>query len=133
MKRIVFICLAVVLAGCTQNTGAVEDIESGNSVTIAVSLPLGADSHHGVGVQAFGDELEERTDGRITVRPYYDNALGAEREVFEGMGIGIIDAGMVSTGPWGDSLMRLCYLICRMYLEIMIMLTSSWTVNTVQH
>ncbi|WP_059104349.1 TRAP transporter substrate-binding protein DctP [Shouchella shacheensis] len=94
----------IVTAGCTSSTGAMENVEEGENIVIDVSLPLGAESHHGVGVLKFGEELERLSEGRISVRPYYDNALGAEREVFEGMGIGIIDAGMVSTGPMGGFL-----------------------------
>ncbi len=68
---------------------------------INVSLPLGPESQQGVGVLKFGEELERLSDGRLTIEPHYDNALGAEREVVEGMGFGIIDAGISSTGPMG--------------------------------
>ncbi|MEQ5768838.1 TRAP transporter substrate-binding protein [Halomonas sp. H33-56] len=69
--------------------------------TIDVSLPLGPESQQGIGILKFGEELERLSDGRLTVEPHYDNALGAEREVIEGMGLGIIDAGIASTGPMG--------------------------------
>ncbi|KPQ24656.1 MULTISPECIES: DctP family TRAP transporter solute-binding subunit [unclassified Halomonas] len=68
---------------------------------IEVSLPLGPESQQGVGVLKFGEELERLSDGRLTIDPQYDNALGAEREVIEGMGLGMIDAGIASTGPMG--------------------------------
>ncbi|CAM3715133.1 MULTISPECIES: TRAP transporter substrate-binding protein [Halomonas] len=69
--------------------------------SIDVSLPLGPDSQQGVGVLKFGEELERLSEGRLTIEPHYNNALGAEREVVEGMGFGIIDAGITSTGPMG--------------------------------
>ncbi|MCJ8287912.1 MULTISPECIES: TRAP transporter substrate-binding protein [unclassified Halomonas] len=69
--------------------------------TIDVSLPLGPESQQGIGILKFGEELERLSDGRLTIEPHYDNALGAEREVIEGMGLGIIDAGIASTGPMG--------------------------------
>lgn len=68
---------------------------------IDVSLPLGPDSHHAIGIHAFGDELKRLSEGRIQIEPHYDNALGAEREVVEGMSLGIVDAGISSTGPMG--------------------------------
>ncbi|MGE6605315.1 DctP family TRAP transporter solute-binding subunit [Halomonas sp. NPDC076908] len=68
---------------------------------IDVSLPLGPDSQQGVGVLKFGEELERLSEGRLSIEPHYNNALGAEREVVEGMGFGIIDAGITSTGPMG--------------------------------
>ncbi|UTH47173.1 DctP family TRAP transporter solute-binding subunit [Loktanella salsilacus] len=66
-----------------------------------VSLPLGAESHQAVGVLKFGEELDRLSEGRLTIRPHYDNALGAEREVVEGIGFGLIDMGITSTGPMG--------------------------------
>lgn len=66
-----------------------------------VSLPLGPESHQAVGVLKFGEEVSRLTDGRLTIRPHYDNALGGEREVVEGIGFGLIDMGITSTGPMG--------------------------------
>ena len=74
---------------------------AGTERVINVSLPLGPDSQQGIGVLKFGEELERLSEGRLTIEPHYDNALGAEREVVEGMGFGIIDAGIASTGPMG--------------------------------
>lgn len=71
------------------------------SRTFDVSLPLGAESHQAVGVLKFGEELERLSEGRLKIRPHYDNALGAEREVVEGIGMGLIDMGITSTGPMG--------------------------------
>lgn len=71
------------------------------SRTFDVSLPLGPRSHQAVGVHKFGEELERLSEGRLTIRPHYDNALGAEREVVEGIGFGLIDMGITSTGPMG--------------------------------
>lgn len=68
---------------------------------IDVSLPLGPESQQGVGILKFGEELERLSDGRLAIEPHYNNALGAEREVIEGMGFGLIDAGISSTGPMG--------------------------------
>ncbi len=66
-----------------------------------VSLPLGPESQQGIGVLKFGEELAVNSECRLLIRPHYDNALGAEREVVEGMSFGIIDAGITSTGPMG--------------------------------
>ena len=74
---------------------------AGTERVINVSLPLGPDSQQGIGVLKFGEELERLSEGRLTIEPHYDNALGAEREVVEGTGFGIIDAGIASTGPMG--------------------------------
>ncbi|MCX5590314.1 TRAP transporter substrate-binding protein [Alcaligenes endophyticus] len=83
-------CLLMVGSASAQETRVID-----------VSLPLGAESHHAVGVLKFGEELSRLTDGRMTIRPHYDNALGGEREVVEGIGFGLIDMGISSTGPMG--------------------------------
>ena len=85
---------AVALAMATSAAAQAERV-------IDVSLPLGPDSQQGVGVLKFGEELERLSEGRLSIEPHYNNALGAEREVVEGMGFGIIDAGITSTGPMG--------------------------------
>nr|WP_067298378.1 DctP family TRAP transporter solute-binding subunit [Marinobacterium profundum] len=66
-----------------------------------VSLPLGPDTYIDVGALTFGGELERLSGGRLTIRPHYNNALGGEREVVEGIGFGLIDMGITSTGPMG--------------------------------
>lgn len=97
MKRLLpltSLAAAVALAASTHALAETERV-------INVSLPLGPESQQGIGVLKFGEELERLSDGRLTIEPHYDNALGAEREVIEGMGLGMIDAGIASTGPMG--------------------------------
>ncbi|CAN0392330.1 unnamed protein product [Ectocarpus sp. 12 AP-2014] len=89
-----------VLAGAIAMAMATSAVAQAERV-IDVSLPLGPDSQQGVGVLKFGEELERLSEGRLSIEPHYNNALGAEREVVEGMGFGIIDAGITSTGPMG--------------------------------
>ncbi|WP_017611806.1 TRAP transporter substrate-binding protein DctP [Nocardiopsis salina] len=90
---------ALTLAACSAppapGTGA--DFEG----TIDLSLALGEGSHHHAGAEAFAEELSDLTQGRIETEFYYNNALGGEREVVEGMSIGSVDAGIASTGPMG--------------------------------
>ncbi|MBM3605677.1 MAG: TRAP transporter substrate-binding protein [Alphaproteobacteria bacterium] len=96
MRHFTNIIPAALLAAATAGAACAQD-----SRTFEVSLPLGPESHQAVGVHKFGEELERLSEGRLTIRPQYDNALGAEREVVEGMGLGLIDMGITSTGPMG--------------------------------
>lgn len=75
--------------------------QGGENIQFDVSLPLGPGSHQDVGVQAFGEELERLSDGRLTIKSHHNNSLGGEREVVEGMSINSIDIGITSTGPLG--------------------------------
>lgn len=95
MHKLIKIIPAALLVATAGAAGAQD------SRSFEVSLPLGPESHQAVGVLKFGEELERLSEGRLTIRPQYDNALGAEREVVEGMGFGLIDMGITSTGPMG--------------------------------
>ncbi|MGO1764613.1 MAG: DctP family TRAP transporter solute-binding subunit [Brevibacterium yomogidense] len=88
---------SLMLSSCDAIVGKDENYEG----TINFSLALGPDSHHHEGGKAFAERLSELTDGRIGVKFYYNNALGGEREVVEGMSINSIQMGMASTGPMG--------------------------------
>lgn len=93
---------ALVLTSCS-GTSAAPGAATGEAYTgtIDMSLPLGEGSHQDIGAQAFKDKLSELTDGRIDVKFFYNNTLGGEREVIEGMSIDSIDMGVSSTGPMG--------------------------------
>lgn len=47
----------------------------------------------------FAKKVEERTNGKVKFELHPMSALGAEREMIEGMQLGTIDSAMVSTGP----------------------------------
>lgn len=85
------------LSSCATVTAKDETWEG----TITFSLTLGPGSHQHQGGVAFAEKLEELTDGRIAVKFYFNNALGGEREVVEGMSINAIKMGISSTGPMG--------------------------------
>ena len=60
------------------------------------------DSHYGVGVTTFGDEIKKRTDGRYTLEYFPSGALGGEREMLEAVQLGTQDMIITSTGPVGN-------------------------------
>lgn len=88
---------AFALSSCATVTSKDEGWEG----TITFSLTLGDGSHQHQGGQAFAKKLAELTDGRIQTKFYFNNALGGEREVVEGMSINSIKMGIASTGPMG--------------------------------
>ncbi|WP_421709805.1 DctP family TRAP transporter solute-binding subunit [Algihabitans sp.] len=103
MKRLVTglaaAAVACVSAAASAQQNDYSDVEPER--IIDVSLPLGPASQQGIGILKFGEELQRLSEGRLRIQPHYDNALGAEREVVEGMSFGTIDAGITSTGPMG--------------------------------
>jgi len=51
------------------------------------------------GLIAYGEMLEERTDGKFRIETYPDSQLGSERELIEGVQMGTIELTVVSTAP----------------------------------
>ena len=60
------------------------------------------DSHYGVGVTTFGDEVFKRTNGRYKLQYFPSGALGGEREMLEAVQLGTQDMIITSTGPVGN-------------------------------
>ena len=60
------------------------------------------DSHYGVGITTFGDEIAKRTDGRYKLQYFPAGALGGEREMLEAVQLGTQDLIITSTGPVGN-------------------------------
>lgn len=60
------------------------------------------DSHYGVGVTTFGDEVAKRTNGRYKLKYFPSGSLGGEREMLEAVQLGTQDLIITSTGPVGN-------------------------------
>ena len=60
------------------------------------------DSHYGVGITTFGDEVFKRTNGRYKLQYFTSGALGGEREMLEAVQLGTQDLVITSTGPVGN-------------------------------
>ena len=60
------------------------------------------DSHYGVGVTTFGDEVAKRTNGNYKLKYFPSGSLGGEREMLEAVQLGTQDMIITSTGPVGN-------------------------------
>lgn len=69
---------------------------------IVVGHALSAESHYGVGAQAFIDTLASLSDGAFTGSQAPASQLGGERDMIEGLQIGSLDLVITSTGPLGN-------------------------------
>ena len=56
-----------------------------------------------IAMEAFVDEVEERTDGAITGRVYHNGVLGDQPDAIEQVRLGVIDFGVFSLGPMGQA------------------------------
>jgi len=60
------------------------------------------ESHYGVALTTFNDEIIKRTNGRYKLQLFPSGALGGEREMLEAVQLGTQDMVMTSTGPVGN-------------------------------
>ncbi|QBF34290.1 TRAP transporter substrate-binding protein [Thalassococcus sp. S3] len=71
-----------------------------NQVTIGHTVS--ADSHYGIGAQAFLDTLADVSGGEWSGSQAPAGQLGGERDMIEGLQIGSVDMVITSTGPLGN-------------------------------
>jgi tripartite ATP-independent transporter DctP family solute receptor len=55
-----------------------------------------------VAVQAMGEMLQERTDGRLCIEVFHSAQLGEEKDTIEQTQFGVIDMNRVSLGPFNN-------------------------------
>ncbi len=60
------------------------------------------DSHYGIALTTFNDEIVKRTNGRYKLQYFPSGALGGEREMLEAVQLGTQDLVLTSTGPVGN-------------------------------
>ena len=91
---ITVLCLAM-LAGC----GSSENAAGQDDGAVTLRVALGNASSWSDMANAFKEEVEEKSNGQITVDLFPDNQLGGEREVVEAAQLGDIDIAMTATSP----------------------------------
>lgn len=67
--------------------------------TFKMNISVPQNSHYGVAVDLFAEEIEKRTEGRYKIQNFYASALGNEREAIEAVQLGTLDLVLTSTGP----------------------------------
>jgi len=60
------------------------------------------ESHYGVALSTFNDEIVKRTNGRYKLQYFPSGALGGEREMLEAVQLGTQDLVLTSSGPVGN-------------------------------
>ncbi len=64
-----------------------------------ISISIAQNSHQGIAIDTFAKEVEQRTQGRYKVQPFYSGSLGGERESIEAVQLGTQELTFSSTGP----------------------------------
>ncbi len=67
--------------------------------TMRISISVAQNSHQGIAIDTFAQEVEKRTAGRYKIQTFYSGALGGERESIEAVQLGTQELAFSSTGP----------------------------------
>ncbi len=67
--------------------------------TMRISIATAKDSHQGVAIDTFAQEVEKRTNGRYKIQTFYNGSLGGEREYIEAVQLGTQELAFSSSGP----------------------------------
>lgn len=93
------IAMAMLLAACGGGTSPKSDVES--TKTESIKLKIGhaspEDSAFQVGLEAFKKQIEEKSNGTITVEIFPNGQLGSLRELVESVQMGNIDATVAAS------------------------------------
>ena len=68
-------------------------------VTIRVGHVLSPDHSYTIGLNHFAQLVKEKSNGSIEVQVFPSSQLGNERDLVEGMQLGVVEMGLISTGP----------------------------------
>lgn len=98
--------MLVVLAACgsesSKEASSADEggSESGEDVYKIKIGHVGSDTqHYTTAAEHFKELVEERSEGRIAVEIFPSSQLGDEREIYEGMQMGTVEMGILSSGP----------------------------------
>jgi len=95
-KRLLSIILIVTIF-CAMLTGCAGDSKK-DSVTLTVAHVLNETHPYHLAWMEVAKRVEERTDGAMHIDVFANGVLGNERDVIEGMQLGIVDISCMSTG-----------------------------------
>lgn len=103
MKRILAIMLVLIFSltlvvGCGSGGNGVATNEDGQ-IVLRVGHVLAGDHSYQIGLEKFAELVEEKTNGEIKINIFHSSTLGNERDLVEGMQLGTVEMGLISTGP----------------------------------
>lgn len=95
------------LLGACGNGGDAADASNDSSVDKKIVLKMGsitqADSQLSVTMSRIGEELQERTDGRISAEQYPAGQLGNEADMLQQLNTGSLDMAVITTAQLSTS------------------------------
>ncbi len=94
MKKALIVLLAVCLS-----IALVAPVAMAKGTNIKIAHVVNEKDAFHVCALKFKEIVEEKTDGEVTVTIFPNAKLGDERALLEGMKMGVVDAGIITSGP----------------------------------
>lgn len=92
MKKLVLFVLALALALVSVMAGAETTLQLGTTVNEQDSFQVAAEK--------FAELVKERTGGEYVIEIYPNGSLGGEADMLESMSMGMLDMGIITSGPF---------------------------------
>lgn len=101
-SRILALLLSLVavfsLFGCGSKDADGDSSDDNTVYTISWAHSSSTNDRLALATEKMAAELEEASGGRLKIEHYPASQLGAEREILEGVALGTIDCGIISSG-----------------------------------
>lgn len=101
-SRILALLLSLVavfsLFGCGSKDAGGDSSDDNTVYTISWAHSSSTNDRLALATEKMAAELEEASGGRLKIEHYLASQLGAEREILEGVALGTIDCGIISSG-----------------------------------
>lgn len=91
---IMFICLVLILSGCSNSKPA----NANEKTILKVGHINGPDHPWNLGLEGFAKDVSEATNGMLEIQVFASSQLGGERDMAEGLKLGTMEMGLFGTG-----------------------------------
>lgn len=90
---------AVALTGCGEEEAGGTAGGEGETYALQAGHSLPDDHPYHIAFEEMAANIEERTEGQVTIDVFANSEIGAERELVEGLTLGTVDMVVTSTAP----------------------------------
>ena len=95
MKKMVKVLCALVLAVSLAGAAAAENF----TLKLANAGPADPEDRTVIAVELFRNHVQNKTGGSVKIEVFHASQLGNEKEILEGLKMGTIELGTITTGP----------------------------------
>jgi len=95
MKKMVKVLCALVLVVALAGAAAAENF----TLKLANAGPADPEDRTVIAVELFRNHVQNKTGGSVKIEVFHASQLGSEKEILEGLKMGTIELGTITTGP----------------------------------